>query len=372
MPKNKESPKIKQHHLGLTVRMRKFLIIIIVSISFTFLLQTGFNQTTTVPPAQSKENKPDKTKFRIGFGSCHNALEPLDIWKPINSLAPNVWIWGGDIIYADTENTETHKRLYKELNRVTGYKELKQKSNVIGTWDDHDYGSNDAGAEYKAKKESQIALLDFLSEPLNSLRRQQEGVYTKSSYSFKGHPITVLLLDVRYHRQSPGITNDILGSEQWSWLEDAIKHDKSELLLVVSGSQVIPKDHSYEKWNDYPQARTRLLNLLYKANAQFKVILSGDRHHAEISKISEAASNKTTNTIYELTASGMTHAREYRKAEFNPYRVGGLYAQRNFGLLEVSKEPEMKNHPAKLLVNLQIYSTSGQKVNSVHLSPEEK
>lgn len=41
---------------------------------------------------------------------------------------------------------------------------------IIGTWDDHDYGLNDAGKEFDRKSTNQRLLLDFLDEPLDSPR----------------------------------------------------------------------------------------------------------------------------------------------------------------------------------------------------------
>lgn len=50
---------------------------------------------------------------------------------------------------------------------------------VVGIWDDHDYGINDGDIHYKYKQQSQQKLLDFLDEPADSPRRQQEGAYTE-------------------------------------------------------------------------------------------------------------------------------------------------------------------------------------------------
>lgn len=44
------------------------------------------------------------------------------------------------------------------------------KLQVIGTWDDHDYGLNDAGKEFSGKDATQRLLLDFLDEPEDSAR----------------------------------------------------------------------------------------------------------------------------------------------------------------------------------------------------------
>ena len=51
---------------------------------------------------------------------------------------------------------------YASLAGQAGYQVLQNQSEVIATWDDHDYGRNDAGVEYPKKVESQKIFLDFL------------------------------------------------------------------------------------------------------------------------------------------------------------------------------------------------------------------
>lgn len=48
---------------------------------------------------------------------------------------------------------------------------------VIGTWDDHDYGLNDAGKEFSEKVTNQMLLLDFLDEPQDSPRLVNNFLY---------------------------------------------------------------------------------------------------------------------------------------------------------------------------------------------------
>ena len=74
---------------------------------------------------------------------------------------PDVWIWGGDIVYADTDNMTKLKKIYDAQNAVKGYQELKATVPVIGTCDDHDYGLNDGGIEFEAKKRKSASLFRF-------------------------------------------------------------------------------------------------------------------------------------------------------------------------------------------------------------------
>jgi alkaline phosphatase D len=342
--------------------VQKFLLFgVATGIAILILLVT----TTFTPREEYTVNTlhPNTHNFRIGFGSCNRPDEPLHIWTPINQLAPNVWIWGGDIIYADSTDVRAHISQYKQLYDLPQYAQLRKSAKIIGTWDDHDYGSNDAGLEYPSKRESQQALLDFLNEPTDSPRRQQEGVYTSYKLPFHDLMIKVVLLDSRYFREKPGPTADILGKAQWDWLENVLTRDPSDITIIVSGIQVIPGEHEFEKWSNFPQSRERLLNLLHSVSSPIKIILSGDRHHAEISKISATIRENHTSEIYELTASGMTHSRDYRKFEPNPTRIGELYSQRNFGLIEVAPPISPEKRPS---VTLSVFGVNGENVLSVH------
>jgi alkaline phosphatase D len=42
---------------------------------------------------------------------------------------------------------------------------------VIGVWDDHDFGLNDAGSSFIHKQRNREPFLDFIGEPKNTDRR---------------------------------------------------------------------------------------------------------------------------------------------------------------------------------------------------------
>jgi alkaline phosphatase D len=52
---------------------------------------------------------------------------------------------------------------------------MKKNTKVVGVWDDHDYGKNDAGKEWAAKDIVRDIFLDFVDEPKDSERRLQKG-----------------------------------------------------------------------------------------------------------------------------------------------------------------------------------------------------
>jgi alkaline phosphatase D len=269
--------------------------------------------------------------FRIAFGSCNDSRAMQPIWGPIRVREPDLWIWLGDNVYADTDDMTVMRQLYDALRAEPGYAALRRQTRVIGTWDDHDYGRNNAGNEFPRRAEAQQVLLDFLDEPQRSPRRAQQGVYASYDFGVPPQTVRVILLDTRYHREPPGPTADILGAVQWAWLEQQLRDSQAAVHVIGSSIQVIADEHRFEKWANFPAARARLLRLIAQSAARNVVIISGDRHFAELSRLSL---DPTRGDLYDLTSSSLN--RPWRGAsELNSHRVGDLYPRANFGLLEI-------------------------------------
>ena len=75
------------------------------------------------------------------------------------------------------------------------YAQLRQQAAIIATWDDHDYGDNDAGFEWEYKKEAQQLFLDFIDVPKDDERRTREGVYYSQTVANKLGSVKVIVLD---------------------------------------------------------------------------------------------------------------------------------------------------------------------------------
>ena len=215
-----------------------------------------------------------QTDFKIAFGSCNKPKLENILWDDILDFDPNVWIWGGDIIYADTDNMAAMKNEYDLQTQQKGYKEIIAKIPVLATWDDHDYGKNDAGSEYKMKKESQQLFLDFLKVPTTSPLRKQEGIYHSKLFKNTKGSVNIIILDTRYHRTTltrntngkgymPNQYNEgtILGEKQWTWLTKELNNSKADYNIIVSNIQVLSSQHRFEKWANFPHELIKLLQL---------------------------------------------------------------------------------------------------------------
>ena len=306
---------------------------------------TSEAQATQSPDRDSATAAPESDGvFRIAFGSCNRTDLPNLLWDDILATDPDLWIWGGDNIYADTDDAEAIRAMYREQQAVPEYAALEASVPVIGTWDDHDFGKNDGGEEFGAKAKSQQALLDFLRVPQDSPRRTREGVYAAQEYAFGDHSLKVIVLDTRYFRT--GLQPDpsgekryipnargrgtILGAAQWGWLARELAGSRADFNIIVSSIQLLSGEHGFESWGLFPSEQARLLNLISLSGASGVIVLSGDRHISEFSKVETPALEYP---LIDFTSSGLTHAYRDFSGEPNPYRVGEVVARESFGLL---------------------------------------
>jgi len=313
--------------------------------------------TAPVPPSFSSLSpakvlvsiSPPPRNFELAFGSCNRSTLPQPLWSTIALRKPNAFAWLGDIIYADTEDMPFMRLLYAQQAGSADYAAFAARVPVVGTWDDHDYGQNDAGKQYPKRRESQAALLDFLNEPRESARRRREGVYVSYVFGAEERSIKLILLDLRYHRELPGADADTLGAAQWAWLARELAESTAALTLIASSFQILPEDHGSESWAHFPAARARLLRLIAAAGSPGVVLLSGDRHFAELSMLEDP---EIGYPLFELTSSGMTHSWFNIGHEPNRHRIGALYPLLNFGSVSVDFEQQS--------VTLAAYGQDGQ------------
>jgi alkaline phosphatase D len=274
----------------------------------------------------------------IAFGSCNRQDAPQPLWDPIVSENPDLWIWMGDNIYGDSPVMDTLRAKYSRQNANPGYQKLKASTPIIGIWDDHDYGINDGGKYYAQKRESRDLMFDFLDVSADAPERAREGAYSSHIFGSGENLVKVILLDARYFRDTldrvdrvyqTNEDGEVLGADQWDWLAKELKESQAKVNLIVSGIQFLPTEHAFEKWANFPNERERLLNLIASSGAKTPILLSGDRHIAEIMKLEDS---RFPRGIFEITASGLTHTWGTVTEEPNQFRINDLIAKLNYGV----------------------------------------
>jgi len=282
---------------------------------------------------------------RIAFGSCVHQDRPQPIWDAVLAANPDCFVFLGDNIYGDSDDMEMLRAKYNQLASVPGFQRLRAKVPVLATWDDHDYGRDDAGAEFPSRAESQQLFVEFWDGERDAPRRHRPGVYEARVFGPPGQRVQIILLDTRYFRSElksvvlggrpayvprEDASATMLGEQQWTWLAEQLLVP-AELRIIASSIQVVSREHRYEKWANLPRERQRLLDLLRTSGAGGVVVISGDRHLAELSR----ADGALPYPLYDLTSSGLTQSGGGHTDEPNAARVGQNFRDPNFGLIRI-------------------------------------
>jgi len=300
----------------------------------------------------------DEPIVRIALGSCADQDKPQPIWEAILKQDPQLFLFLGDNVYADTEDMAVMRATYAKLGAIPAFQQLRKTCPVLAIWDDHDYGVNDGGADFAMKNEAEKVFDEFFETPADAPSRTWPGIYDSRLYDGgEGKRLQILMLDTRFFRgdlialpqraehgpydrnRDPAAT--VLGEAQWSWLAKELAKP-ADLRILMTSIQFLPQDHRWECWENFPLERQRLLKLLGEVKTGPVVFLSGDRHMGEISELETTDPLSPGFPVYDLTSSGLTNAGGGRAAEPNRHRVGdATVRERNFGMVRIDWEAQV-------------------------------
>ncbi|EDP94203.1 alkaline phosphatase D family protein [Kordia algicida OT-1] len=320
---------------------------------------------------QFRTNPPD---FKIAIGSCSFINETKDdrpkpyggkyqIFNSILEKNPDLMLWVGDNMYLRTPDfmTETgirhryrHTRATKELQALLG------SVHHYATWDDHDFGPNDADRSYVNKKLTEQTFNDYWGN-LNTNAAGNGGV----TQHFAWNDVEFFMLDDRYHRapnRDPNKDKAYLGKQQLDWLIDALTNSRATFKVIINGGQVISDVAKFENYATYPTERAELLQRLHDSKIEGVLFISGDRHHTEISRLERTDAYP----LIDITCSPLTAGTHSARDEGNTLQVKGkTFYNRNFGIMEVTGKRR-----ERILV-LTIYDSDGQKAFDYEIKAQD-
>lgn len=308
---------------------------------------------TTQPLWQYRTEPP---AFTLAFGSCYYANDVLydrpgdayggdpAIFEAIADQDPDLMLWLGDNVYlreVDWWSPAGIAYRYRHARAEPALQRLLAATPHYATWDDHDYGPNDADRSYVLKDAALDTFRRYWPNPTYGVPGVP-GVFTHFQFS----DVAFFLLDDRYHR-SPNATpadaeRTILGTAQLQWLLDALTSSRAPFKVVALGGQVLNPNTVFETYrNVAPKEQALLLTEIERRGIEGVLFLSGDRHHAELMKLEREGAYP----LYEFTSSPLTAGAvaEPRDAE-NPIRVPGtlVAGSRSFGTITVDGPREAR------------------------------
>lgn len=288
----------------------------------------------------------DPPTFSVAVGSCLYVNEErfdrpgtpygggYEIFETIHSKKPDLMIWLGDNTYYREADFNTLTGMIHRNTHTRNIKELQPllaSTHNYAIWDDHDYGPNDHNRAFIHKQKALDAFKMFWGNPTYGFQDEDCAVT-----QFDWGDVQFFMLDNRWFRSANhSVANDrpYFGRKQVDWLIDALKASRSNFKVVASGGQIINPVAIYENYANYKEERDYLLKRLSDERIPGVLFLSGDRHHAELSKMDREGAYP----LYDLTTSPLTSRTHVAGNEENLFRMKEtLVNERNFAILKFS------------------------------------
>lgn len=292
--------------------------------------------------------------FSFLFGSCAYINDPQydrsgepygrdpRIFDSMGKNPSDFMLWVGDNMYtreADYDSRTGFYYRYMHDRKIPQLRQLLASRPNYATWDDHDYGPNDAGVSYELKDVSLAAFKDFFGNPGYG-EWDNPGVYTHFTWS----DCDFFLLDDRYYRNDEKMNDSsadkhYLGERQLAWLENSLLYSRASFKFIVSGSDVLNPLNDFECFCHYKKEWNHLLDFIRDNKIPGIIFLSGDRHFSDLIKLNRDGMYP----LYDVTGSAFTsrYTLNFSKSkEFNnPYRVvPSVVTDQNYIKVTVSGE----------------------------------
>lgn len=274
------------------------------------------------------------------YGSEHEILAAL------LAKEPQMMLWLGDNVYlreADWTTEAGTRARYAHTRAFPGLQPLLARVPSYATWDDHDFGADDADRSFRGRDTALRVFRDYWANPAYG-RAETPGVY----FRFEWGDVELFVVDDRFHRSPgellPSPEKHLLGPGQMRWLQESLRSSAAPFKFVVSGSQVlserVPERPSLaggsgiDGWRNYPHELDELLDFIRRERIPGVLFLSGDAHFSELTRLQPEG----LYPLYDLTSSPLT-AGPTRRDDLevgNPGRVPGtLVRGHSFAMVEV-------------------------------------
>ena len=207
--------------------------------------------------------------------------------------------WKGGWLRADWDDPARMLKRQLAARNQPELANLARRTAMHATWDDHDFGYNNATGFDRGSWVGRELSADIHRAMWGAAYETDPAIY----YAFRTGPVHVFVTDSRYAKDRRAQV--IFGDTQLAWLLEAMAASDAPLKLLVSSTQLLYRQHSESFPIDAPGERSALL-AAFGVDGPSKItgrvlVVSGDVHYSELSR----APISGTPQILELTSSGI-------------------------------------------------------------------
>lgn len=339
-------------------------------------LEAPLPSLRTFPP----EGKPARVRVLFGGGIRFQVEPEQVIWNAMRKQEANVFISMGDNVYPDPWNPIRNDKYFRELD-LGGNEKLMRKNKegayagigpgylyhrvyhriqqsipsfryfcartpTYALWDDHDaYHDGTGGAKIpmQLRLESIKVFKENFANPYYGGGDKAPGIWCHFALA----DLEFFLLDARTYRDyAKKKERRFLGEAEEKWLKGRLLESKATFKFLVCGSpwnnqpkggKKLTEDNYYDKAGDtlasFKWHRDELFKWVIKHRIPGMVLLSGDRHRAEVVKVWPSGQEQFV--FYDLNNCNIASRTHGAAGEPGEDGLIYCYVGRCFGVLDI-------------------------------------
>jgi alkaline phosphatase D len=237
--------------------------------------------------------------FEIGFGACAGYTPWNErMWRRIATYDFPLFLLLGDNVYIDRPKHPALQRYcyYRRQSRPE-FRALTASTSIAAIWDDHDFADNNSrGGKARFRPAWKTSAWRTFRHNWNNAAygggRDRPGVWHALSIA----DVDIFMLDGRYYRTKPTAdAPSMLGPAQRQWLLESLRASSATFKLIASPVPFAPeakvgrRRRRSDAWDGYPEEREALFSFIEDNEVEGVVLLSGDRHRADVWRIPRPA-----------------------------------------------------------------------------------
>lgn len=267
-------------------------------VAYRLTVKNGAGVTVDEREFRALDRSPRSVKIAV-LSCAMDHLHRDDIWDEFANQAPELAFFIGDNVYCDRKTLNEKvdvpdpqliwERYVATRLRLSFYYQ-KKLTPVLATWDDHDFGANNATGSFPYATEARATFEAFFAQDETPDLRAGPGI----ARGFSAFGANFILLDGRSFRGE-----SMLGAEQRDWLRSQLAALPTWVLTGTVWFGAYGEFDSFE--GDFPQEFSEVMKII-KDSGAVAAFASGDVHYSELMDIEPAVLGYPT---FEIVASSM-------------------------------------------------------------------